>query len=128
MDTKTLNVLTLPESPKFKEHPTVNILMYENQTILLDINWQNSVNLNDELKLFELNLNNRTIYVGKSTNLVHTLNTSLFECILDRTSNYSRTYKGGYFLIDLEIKVKTAKYSLTSPILVIPFNCTGKKN
>jgi hypothetical protein len=112
------------------DYPIVNIISNENETIVLDIDWQNSIKLNDELKAYELFLNNQSIYAGKSTNLVYMLNASLFDCVSDRFANLSKHgYKNvGYFFAHLELRVRTANSKLVTPILKIPFNCTCKIN
>jgi hypothetical protein len=109
------------------DYPTVNVVSNENETIVLDIEWQNSIKLNDELRSYEFYLNNQSIYAGKSTNLVYKLNASLFDCLSDNLGNFSKNYKNaGYFMIQIVLQVRTAKSKLTTPPLKIPFNCTCK--
>jgi hypothetical protein len=123
----------IESAPKFMDYPAVNVVSNENETIELDIDWQNSVMLNDELRQYELYLNNQSVYIGKSTNLVYRLNASLFDCrsrelsannssSLVRKNGFSKN-AAGFFEISIELRVRTVKSNLTTRVLKIPFDC-----
>jgi hypothetical protein len=95
------------------EEPRIQILSNNNKSVVLDIDWAKSVILNDELKSYELLINDRSFYIGKSTNLIHMYNFS--NCIqYENDLNDFDDNKNGYIELKIELRVKTSQFFLNN--------------
>jgi len=95
-----------------------------NGTTLVAMDWSNAFFLNGPLVEYDLLINKKSVYKGKSAKTTAPLRLS--QCELNEyTTTKGHTLRGYFNILNIQLKAQTAYSQETSPNIVLPFNCTA---
>lgn len=115
LDRKLITVLTLSDDPKLVENPKATLVFAQpaNHTILVNLNWNASFELNGLLTSYHVTVNDQLVYTGLDSNV-----TALIEQI---------NCLSGFYYLDVRMQVVTYTHSLLTPVILM-LNCSGNSS